>query len=168
MSLQTLIPSLGSLILTVLFAFSVHLQVQAQESLVAGCGEDYQATGSVSWSVGQLFFLYSEDTLNSQIQGVQQPYEIQFFPGIDHPQPVKPFFSLYPNPVTYQCTLSVEGVTLAGLCFEVHDLNGNRLIRQQLVDQQQTVPVEELPPGTYLVTLWQQSLILQQGKLIKR
>jgi hypothetical protein len=146
-----------------------------QESCSSSSGEGQSGTGSIAWTLGQTAYMTSTGSNGSQIQGVQQPYELQFFPGIDEQAPaVKPWFTLYPNPGSEVCRLKISdhdqngSMDYQGLHFELHDMNGQKLLNQEIKEGETIISLGILAKGTYLVSLWKTSTCLQISKLIKR
>jgi hypothetical protein len=71
--------------------------------------------------------------------------------------------SLYPNPtqgiVHLQHPLASEVV--------LHDLMGKEQFRQTLTKKENSLNIEHLPRGIYLLSLWHEGQQLQQEKLFK-
>ena len=155
------------------FFFSIQalflVTAHAQEANLAAAGQAQNATGSSTWSVGQTAYLDTQGINGFQIQGVQQPYELQFLPGINDPEgTTDPLFTLYPNPVSDDCWLKVLAEEVKDFRFEIHNTQGI-LIRNIAVKNKKTpVSVGFLSSGTYIVSIWNSQTCLQRRKLIKR
>jgi hypothetical protein len=162
-SLRPFLPVMGGLLLL------LPQTAPAQESCTAASGEEQHPTGSITWTVGQMAYLESRGINGSQIQGVQQPYELQFLPGIDDPYGSSPpLFILYPNPVSDECWLKITAQEPAGHHMEVHDLQGNRIRQVDIHRDETRISLGTLASGTYIVSIWKSSACLQKSKLIKR
>ena len=83
-----------SLICCVLACFNL----SAQQSFVSSGGNASASSGSVSYSIGQLFYSNYQGAEFSLMEGVQQPYEI-FMVEVDDYLLSDISFNIYPNPV---------------------------------------------------------------------
>lgn len=131
---------------TILFSFLLFLATAAQQALLSASGNAENSTGSSSYSVGQLAYITLTDATGFIIEGVQQPYEIQFLPGIEENNGKLFAGSVYPNPTSGEVTLKIEGWSPYGLLYRITDIRGNLLVEQPVETCQQVVPMESLPP----------------------
>ena len=140
----------------------------AQQAVLSASGEDSGITGSISFSIGQIAYVSSSDTGEYIIQGVQQPYEIQFFPGVEERSGMGPECSVYPNPTSGEVTLKIDPCGPINFRYRLADIRGNLLSEQQVENCQQLIPMESLSPGTYFLTIRKKETILKTYKIIKR
>lgn len=146
-----------------------------QQTCIPASGDGQSGTGSIAWTLGQTAYLTTMGNNGSQIQGIQQPYELQFFPGIEEQAPdAKPWFILYPNPGSEVCRLKITNPDPngsfgnQGLRFELHTMSGLKLRDQEIKEGETIISLGILTTGTYMVSLWKTSTCLQISKLIKR
>ena len=83
-------------------AQQIHASVNAAGGNASGTG------GSVSYSVGQLFFTTAFGTYGSVSEGVQQPFEISVLSGVEDITGIDLYYSVYPNPTIGKLTLNLK------------------------------------------------------------
>ncbi|MFH2142264.1 MAG: hypothetical protein ABIJ97_07575, partial [Bacteroidota bacterium] len=72
--------------------------IKAQEAIPTVGGNASGIEGSVSYSIGQVFFTTNSGTVGSVAQGVQQPFEISVSYGINETEGINLIISTFPNP----------------------------------------------------------------------
>ena len=82
------------------------LKISAQEAAVVTGGNGSGTGGSFSYSVGQIDYKYTIGVNGSEVQGVQQPYEISVVIGI-HEESIELEMNVYPNPTIDFITLNI-------------------------------------------------------------
>lgn len=153
----------------VFFSFLLSLTTNAQQALLTASGDAESNTGSSSYSVGQLACSSLTGTTGFILEGVQQPYEIQFFPGIEETTNGWIFKgSVYPNPTSGVVTLMMNQGNPFGFRYRLSDSRGNLLSERPVEAAQQVVPMESLPSGTYFLTVVENEILLVTYKIIKR
>lgn len=140
----------------------------AQQGILSASGEGFASPGSISYSIGQIAYVFTDEAGGSIIQGVQQPYEIQFLPGVEEIPGITLECTLYPNPFHYTITLKVVERDLAGLRYEVCDVHGTVVLENRVTNQEEVIPLENLSPGIYLFYLLNNNNRFQTYKIIKR
>lgn len=81
---------------------------QAHASVNATGGNANSANGSVSYSVGQVFYTTAFSTKGSISEGVQQPFEISVLSGLEDVAGIDLCYSVYPNPTSGKLTLKLR------------------------------------------------------------
>ncbi len=142
--------------------------IQAQQGVLTASGDAIGSNGNVSYSIGQIAYLTLTDTNGLIIQGVQQPYEIQFLPGINEPAGLLQECSLFPNPTDGEITLKIESWTPGCYVYRLTDARGIVLSEQPVGSCLSPVHMESFPSGTYLITIICKETILGTYKIIKR
>jgi hypothetical protein len=126
----------------------------AQESISTSGGNASGNGGSVSYSVGQLFYTAFTGNGVSVLQGVQQPYEISVVTGIDEIMEITLSVLIYPNPTTDFIILNTESSAIQSfrsLACQLFDMNG-RLLESKIIDGSQTrIDMSQLSPATYFL-----------------
>ena len=124
----------------------------AQEAVVSGGGEATGNDGSVSYTIGQVFYLTSSDANASSAEGVQQAYEISEVAGISEHE-IDLSITTYPNPVQDELHITFEELPSGKISYEFIDSNG-KLIRKDLITSKtNTVQMDDLPIGQYLLVI---------------
>ena len=93
---------------TIVFLFASVLSfnvTQAQNNTVSAGGDASGSNGSVSYSVGQVFYTSAEGDNGSISQGVQQAYDIGVITGVENADIVA---NLFPNPTVGNVQLNIS------------------------------------------------------------
>lgn len=157
------------IILLNLWAVPAGLQAQQIYSSVAASGGNASgAGGSVSYSVGQTFYVTAFGTNGSVSQGVQQPYEISVITGIDDIFGIDLNFSVYPNPTSGMLTLKVENDELNDFSYELFDISGRKIRIEKLMDRETRIDMADLNSSTYILRVIKANKEVKSFKIIKK
>ena len=96
--------------------------LQAQEAIPASGSIASGSGGSVSYTIGQLFFNTGTGINGSVAEGVQQPYEISVMVGIEEADGINLTSRAFPNPVTDLLILEVEFLDNEKYFFQLYDM----------------------------------------------
>jgi hypothetical protein len=138
------------LVLVILIVFTGP-PLLAQEAVVVSGSNATGSGGSVSYSVGQLFYVISTGTNAFVAEGVQQPYEISVVTGIEQAKDINLICTAYPNPTIDLLTLEVEIADNENLYYQLYDMNGKLLISKKLIGNKTTISTANLAPATYFL-----------------
>ncbi len=156
------------LILSTFMIFCVGLTgLKAQESLTGGGGEAEGSGGSVSFSVGQIFYTIHSTPVWTLTQGVQQPYEISVVTGVEEMEQISLSLSVYPNPATDYLTLKVNDLELKNLSFELYDLTGKLLQRRRLLATETKIYLNGYSSGSFILKIRDTMKGLKTFKILK-
>jgi len=142
--------------------------LQAQEVIPAAGGEANGSNGSVSYTVGQVFYTTNAGTNgNSIAQGVQQPYEISEISGIYEANDISLIVSAFPNPATDYLTLKVENYNTTHLQYQVFDITGKLLQTVKATGSETRIEIKKLVPANYFVKVIENQKEIKIFKIIK-
>jgi hypothetical protein len=154
--------------LTTVFLLGVGIAgLQAQEAKAASGGNASGSGGSVSYSVGQVFFTICTGTNGSVAHGVQQPFEISVVSGIEEDNPITLSVSVYPNPTTDAVQLKVENYQGENISYQLFDMNGRLSGKKKLTESQSGIKMRTLSRGTYFLKVYDGSKEIKTFKIIK-
>jgi hypothetical protein len=148
------------LILIVIPAFSQESVLTASEN-ASGDG------GTISYSVGQVAFHTLEGALGTLTEGVQQPYEILFMTGVPD-ETISLKCIVYPNPTVAGVVLSMEMPMIDKCKFLVRGSSGILYMEATIDNRETTVPLDDLAPGTYMITIVRENAEQLTWKIIKQ
>ena len=137
----------------------------AQEGLVSTGGVATGATGTSSYSVGQIFFTNNTGTAGSVVQGVQQAYEISIVLG-ENELTINLGLNVYPNPTTNFLTLKVKNTN--NISYQLFDMQGRIIESKKVIDNTTTVEMENLPTAIYFLRVSENNQIVKIFKIIKK
>lgn len=141
--------------------------LQAQEGTHASGGEAAGSGGSVSYSVGQVFYHHYSATNGSETQGVQQPYEISIIVGKEDSRDISLMISTYPNPAADFLQLSVDNTDLGPLRYSLFDLNGKLLETKEIEHNLTNINLCNLTPSLYFLKVFEAGKEVKTFKIIK-
>lgn len=140
--------------------------VHAQANLTA-TGGDANGTGSLSYSIGQVFYKTNSGNEGTVAQGVQQAYEISTAVGIEEFDEITLDFNIYPNPTIDFLTLDVKDFPIEELDYTLYDFNGRILENKNLNQNKTIIDMINYPPATYFLKVSDGTKIMKTFKIIK-
>jgi hypothetical protein len=149
-------------IILMLIAF---MQTYAQQALVAVGGSGSNSTGSISFSVGQVSYVYATDSIYGIQQGVQQPNDSL---GIVSVVRFKLFenIHIFPNPVSNKAEVVINNWPNS-VEYQLHSSCGFLIRKSILTEFDSFIPFDELSKGTYILTLFTSKSSYSVYKIIK-
>lgn len=162
MKTKTLHPVCMLLALSLCFSMA-----QAQQTIPASGGEGEGSGGSVSYSVGQLFWHTHHGNNGSVAEGVQQPYEISVVTAIDEAEGIHLTVMVYPNPTEDFLTLKVKEFEPSSYQYHLYDINGKLWKSEKITGHHTKIDVSFLAPGTYFLKVTQENKHFKTFKIIK-
>ena len=147
----------------VLFLFFASLAVSAQE-VVATQGESYSnASASIDFTIGEVIINTGTDGTNDLTQGFHQTN--WNFLGLEDFAPNYEAI-IFPNPT--QEVLNIRTSMFENVTYTLYDAQG-KLVMQNILSAEQTpIQVSQLAPGSYSLTLNNETQNLKTFKLIKQ
>lgn len=134
-------------IYSILF-FLCSIETQAQQSInTMGC-EGSGASGTMSYSIGQIDFI-AINTSNEWLNlGVQQPYEI-----LDTIQISDFSCNLFPNPTFGPLYIRTQDPGFLSYNIYIYDTLGRTVILQRDVNVSKSIKLDDFPEGIYFILL---------------
>lgn len=134
-------------------------------------GEDATSNfGSVTYSIGQVFYTYIGESNYNVAQGIQQQELSRTLDAEENSVEPKTEIYIFPNPTTDFVVVNMEGDEFEnGLdSYQLYDLQG-RLIKQNIINQNETkIDLNDLSPSLYLLQVYANNKILKTFKIIKK
>lgn len=146
----------------VLFLFFASLAVTAQE-VVSTQGDSYSnASANIDFTLGEVIIDTGTDGTNDLTQGFHQTN--WNFVGLEDHAPNYEA-TIFPNPTSE--VLNIKTSTFENVTYTLYDAQG-RLVMQDILSAEQTpIQVSQLAPGSYSLTLNNETQNLKTFKLIK-
>ncbi|NLK81471.1 MAG: T9SS type A sorting domain-containing protein [Bacteroidales bacterium] len=141
--------------------------ITAQTSINAVGGNTSDTGGTISYSVGQVFYTSNTGTTGSTTQGVQQVYEILEETALEKTKGINLSVSAYPNPTTNYLTLEIKDFDISNLHFQLYDINGKLLQNQKIINNQTNIIMHDLVPATYFIKVIQENKEVKTFRIIK-
>jgi hypothetical protein len=128
------------------------IRTQAQQALPASGGNASGTEGTVSYSVGQVFYSMKTGTSGTVSEGIEQPYEILSPIGIEHKEMMTECM-LFPNPVSRNMTLTIDRTDLDGFNYTLFSMTGKLLLESEITGKETLIPMEDLEKGVYFMRI---------------
>ena len=155
-------------ILIVVFLFGFETLAQAQNTIPAAGGDALGSGGTVSYSVGQVFYTIDTSAAEGSVaRGVQQAFGISVNTAIEKSEYITLVCSAYPNPVSDFLTLKVEDENRKSLYYKLFDENGRLLKYKKVTDFETRISFENLNPAVYFLSVTDNNKEIKTFKIIK-
>lgn len=141
--------------------------IDAQENFLTSGNDIQGSNGSISESVGQVFYQIHSATANYTSEGVQQPFEIQLLTSIRESDGIELNAVAYPNPVREQLNLKVDQTSNSNLTYRIFDMNGSLLKESRIEDQLSIIYMDAFSKSVYLLKIYEEDQEVKVFKIIK-
>lgn len=155
--------------ITVFFFFlsSYFTGISAQSIIGNAGGNDEGDGGSVSYTIGQVFYKVIGESNGTLLQGVQQPYEINEVTGLEDFQNMDGEVLIYPNPVENFLMLNIQADEAIDLKYEIFNLQGKLLRNSQINSTETRISMESLAPSVYYLKISDGNQLWKVFKIVK-
>lgn len=127
-------------------------------------------SGSVTYSIGQVFYTYIGESVYDVAQGIQQGELSQTLDTTENSVEPKAEIFIFPNPTTDYVTINMEGFEFeSGLrSYQLYDIQG-RFLKQNTINQNETqIDLNDLSSSIYILQVYVDNKILKTFKIIKK
>ena len=148
-----------------LFFLSISATYEAQQAIIPAGNNALSGTGTVSYSVGQIFYEPQQTATGFVTPGVQQPYEI--FTLATNENVFQSTISVYPNPVKDFLTVDFNSEKLEKARYQLFDASGKIISQGDLKNVKSQISAGNLPTGMYLLRITNAGKVVKSFKIIK-
>lgn len=145
--------------------------IQAQESLNASGGEGSGNNGTISYSVGQLFFQSQTGTNGTVATGVQQAYIIEDIPtNVQQAGKIELRVRVYPNPAIDHLYLSIsnpDDFKTGQLRYTLYNTDGHALKESAIKSTESKINMQIYKAGIYFLKISDGERKIKVFKIIK-
>ena len=138
---------------------------EAQQTVNASGNNAQSATGSVSYSVGQMFDQSLSSASGKVNQGVQQPYEIYTLATNESAMQKK--ITVYPNPVKDFLIVDFNSEKLQNAKYQLFEGTGRIINQGGLRDLKNEINTSTLNSGMYILSISSEGKTMKTFKIIK-
>lgn len=133
------------------------------QEVISTQGTTYtNGTGSIDFTIGEVIIATETDGTNDLTQGFHQT-NWNFLGVEDHVPNYEA--TIYPNPT--EDVLNIRTSTFENVTYTLYDAQGKLVMRDILSAEQTPIQVSQLAPGSYSLTLNNQTQNLKTFKLVK-
>lgn len=136
----------------------------SQENTVTVGGDFSNSTGSVSYTLGQVFFNNTESDDGTINQGVQQPYTSEIITGIELKEIE---LQLYPNPTKETAILKIDREYIGLLNYTLFDETGRLIFFDKLNSSENPIILSDLANGVYILNVQNSFQTVKSFRIIK-
>jgi hypothetical protein len=141
--------------------------VCSQEAIPVSAGEATGAGGSISYTVGQVFYTTYTASTGSVSQGVQHPFEFQ---TLSNPELITVNLTAvtYPNPTSDYVILKISDSALENLGYTLFDVTGKAISNGLITNKDTQIAMQQLAIGIYILKVNRHNQELKTFKIIKK
>lgn len=150
----------------IVFLLFLSFLTSAQVSINTGGGNVSNASGNVSFTVGQIFYKTIYQNASLLNEGVQQPYEIVTL-AIEEQNPKIASIVVYPNPTNNFITVDYKEQNYTNHTLELIDFSGKQLQKIRIQNSETNLSLANYPSATYLLIVLEANKPIQKFKIIK-
>lgn len=142
------------------------LNSDAQNNTLSAGGSIEAANGRVEYSLGQVFFLNTDEASGSVNEGLQQPYLNEIITGWEY-QEIQ--LEVFPNPTFQHLTLKIQDGRNGEYLLEMLNTEGKLILVKQVITNQTEIDLGNSASGIYFLNIYQNEILIKSyriGKLI--
>jgi hypothetical protein len=136
----------------------------AQAGFSASGFDAVSTGGSVSSTIGQVFYHQWTENAGKINEGIQQPYEI-FVVSVD--DNLKTSVLLFPNPTQDFVLLKMEN-NVKDFSYTLYSMDGKWLEDQKIDHEETVVPLQKYSGNIFLLVIYKDNNIVKTYKVIKQ
>lgn len=150
------------------FALGISISTSySQQGIHTSGGNASGAGGSVSYSVGQVFYSSQNGTDASLIQGVQQPYELMIT-DVKDLAPNLLSCEAFPNPAVKELNLLIKGEQPENGSWNLIDTRGVTVLSGKISSKETQIPMAGVPMASYSLKVLSGKKELKIFKILKQ
>jgi hypothetical protein len=126
-------------------------------------------SGTVAYSIGQVFYTYIGVSVYNVAQGIQHEEISQTLDTIEDIKP-KIDIAVYPNPTTDFVNINMKGFEFENelRSYQLYDFQG-RLLKQNTIEENETqINLSNLSSSIYILRVYANKKVLKTFKIIKK
>lgn len=138
----------------------------AQQASVSAGDNAEGTSGSISYTIGQVFYMPTGNKEVLIIPGMQQGYSIAILSTSKMAE--NALMTVFPNPVNDLLTLKTDLLQIKNQNYQVFNLQG-KMMKEEVIHSDETViNTQDLPEGVYLFNVLTSGQLLKSFKIIKK
>jgi hypothetical protein len=155
------------IITTILFFGFASASIFAQQGIHSSGGNASGAGGSVSYSVGQVFYSSQSGSNGALIQGVQQPFELIVTEVKEMSSSILKC-EAYPNPAVKELNLRISGEQPKDGSWKLIDARGVSILNGSINTAETLIPMNAVPMAAYTLQVFSGKKEIKSFKIIKQ
>lgn len=147
--------------------FLIQLALFSQNNTVSSGATATGATGSATYTIGQIGYTTNTGSNGTISQGVQQAFEIVTLSTNDVPQ-IQLTVIIYPNPTVQNVTLFIKDFELTNLKFQLFDIQGRIISNGKITQNETEIEMTSLASAQYFLKISDSNIEIKTFKIIKK
>ncbi len=141
----------------------------SMSSFNSGGSQASSSSGSISYSIGQVFFTTVENNAITVAQGIQQPLNEDGSITLQLPQAESKIqITAYPNPTIDHLIIQLGDLNGKNYTFKLFNMNGKVLKENELDQRTNRINSSALASATYLLQIYKDEKPVKSLKIIKK
>jgi hypothetical protein len=124
----------------------------SQTAIVPAGGDLNRQEGSISVSIGQIFYEPIGQSMIDLLPGVQQTHLQKVNTMVQMGSDIQ--MSVYPNPVEEFLNVEIEAAGGHNMTYQLFHINGQLQLEGMLEGRSMSIPVHQLLPGLYVLQVF--------------
>jgi hypothetical protein len=140
------------------------------ETINASGNDATGSSGTVTYSIGQLFYTYIGLSVYNVAQGIQHEESSEFLSTAENTVESKIEMFIFPNPTTDFVTLNMEGLEYENgpQSYQLYDLQGRLLIQNTIKKTETQIDLNNLNASVYILRVYANNKVLKTFKILKK
>ncbi|WP_258103555.1 T9SS type A sorting domain-containing protein [Marinoscillum sp. MHG1-6] len=139
----------------------------SQSAITASGGDITSASGTISYSIGQLFYATLTTETGILVEGILHPSETIEIKALNNNSLEVLKIVPYPNPTSEKVVLNLDGISGDNPSFVLYDPKGKEVAKEIIQGNEILIEMEHLAPSTYYLVLNGLELDQRIYKIIK-
>ena len=141
--------------------------VYAQNNTITTGADVANTNGSISYSIGQIDYLSSDNGSIFINQGIQQPFEIVTLSGNEILN-ISISAQVYPNPTANNLIISLQNYNYENLTYKLFDIRGREIIKGIISNSETIVNMQPFASATYVLKISKKNKEIKSFKILKK
>ena len=142
----------------------IFFNLNAQQGTVTSGGVAIGNNGTISYTIGQIFYYSYNGSSKIISDGLQQPYEIsEIFSNSNISLKMK----VFPNPIKSFVILRIENLDRTTLECKLIDASGKVLSNQKVTQVETRLAMDYLPSAVYFLSVTDSDRLIKSFKIVK-
>lgn len=137
-----------------------------QSSLNTTGGTSAGNQGSVTYSIGQVFYQHYQSSSGRLAQGVQHPYEIFILTGVNETDIDLRILS-YPNPARDFVVIEIKKDFPKDMYVQIFDISGRWVMTQPIIENYIKIDIQDIHSAALIMLVYSGDDLLKSFKIIK-
>jgi hypothetical protein len=128
------------------------------------------STGTVTYSIGQVFYTYIGESVYNVAQGIQHEEINTILATKVNVEEPKTEIVIFPNPTTDYVNINMSGVEFYNgqQSYQLYDIQGRLLKQDQINQAESQINLTDLSSSLYILQIHEDNKVLKTFKIVKK